>query len=48
MIGAIDIDRGRATFEVADSVARQFEQSVRVPDSRDPDLVIRRAGSNRR
>ncbi len=46
MIGAIDINSRKATFEVADSVARQFECSARKPDSRDPDLVISRARSN--
>jgi ATP-dependent RNA helicase DeaD len=48
MIGAIDIARGRTTFEVAGNVAHQFEQSAQLPDSRDPDLVIRRSVSNRR
>jgi len=48
MIGTIEIARGMATFEVAGSVAHQFEESVRLPDSRDPDLVIRRATPNRR
>jgi len=48
MIGAIDIDSRWTTFEVADSVAHRFEHSAGMPDSRDPDLVIRRARSNRR
>ncbi len=42
MIGAIDVDTHVATFEVADEAAREFEARVRRPDSRDPDLCIRR------
>lgn len=43
MIGSIDIDSHGARFEISDRVARQFEQSASMPDSRDPDLYIRRA-----
>jgi len=42
-IGAIDIDKRTTTFEVADSDARRFERRATMPDSRDRDLVIRRA-----
>ncbi len=42
MIGNIDIDRHRTSFEISDSVARRFEESASRPDSRDPDLRIRR------
>jgi ATP-dependent RNA helicase DeaD len=48
MIGAIDIDGRRATFEVADSAAPDFEQRAGRPDARDPHLVIRRARSRSR
>jgi ATP-dependent RNA helicase DeaD len=48
VIGAIDIDGRTATFEVADSAARRFEHSATQPDSRDPNLVIRRARARRR
>jgi ATP-dependent RNA helicase DeaD len=48
MIGAIDIDGRRATFEVADSAVPDFEQRAGMPDARDPHLVIRRARSRRR
>ncbi len=48
MIGAIDIDSRTTTFEVSDSVARRFERRAGMPDSRDPELVIRRAGGSRR
>ncbi len=42
MIGAIDVDTHVTTFEVADEASYEFEDRVRRPDSRDPDLVIRR------
>ncbi|MBI5505438.1 MAG: DEAD/DEAH box helicase [Deltaproteobacteria bacterium] len=42
MIGAIDVDTHVATFEVAGEAAREFDARVRRPDSRDPDLCIRR------
>jgi ATP-dependent RNA helicase DeaD len=48
MIGSIDIESRHATFEVSEQAARQFEQSVGMPDSRDPGLFIRRARRNRR
>jgi len=42
-IGSIDIDGNRATFEVVDTQAANFERRAGKPDSRDPGLVIRRA-----
>ncbi|MFT4569332.1 MAG: ATP-dependent RNA helicase DeaD [Hyphomicrobiaceae bacterium] len=48
MIGAIDIDTHTARFEVSGRVARRFEDSAGMPDSRDPDIFIRRAKINRR
>ncbi|MEE8310760.1 MAG: DEAD/DEAH box helicase, partial [Candidatus Binatia bacterium] len=48
MIGAIDIDSRMTSFEVADSVARQFESSAGIRDARDPHLLIRRARRGRR
>jgi ATP-dependent RNA helicase DeaD len=47
MIGAIDIDGRRTTFEVADSAVPAFEQRAGMPDARDPNLVIRRARAGR-
>jgi hypothetical protein len=47
-IGAIDIDSRTTSFEVAESVAHQFERSAGMRDSRDPHLQIRRARSGRR
>jgi len=42
-IGVISINDGSTTFEVMGSVARDFEDRAERADSRDPDLVIRRA-----
>ncbi|KIG18876.1 Cold-shock DEAD-box protein A [Enhygromyxa salina] len=39
-IGALRIEVRSSTFEVAQSVATQFESRARVPDSRDPGLHI--------
>ena len=47
MIGAIEIGPDESSFEVADSVAKRFEQRVRRPDPRDPKLRIVRAGRSR-
>ncbi|MBX7081946.1 MAG: DEAD/DEAH box helicase [Nannocystaceae bacterium] len=42
MVGSIEIGPGSATFEVADHIAGTFEQRVREPDQRDPQLRIAR------
>jgi len=43
MIGSIDVDTHITSFEVADYASEEFEARVSRPDSRDPDLCIRRS-----
>ncbi|PRQ05626.1 DEAD/DEAH box helicase [Enhygromyxa salina] len=45
-IGALRIEVRSSTFEVAQSVATQFESRARVPDSRDPNLHIEAMGDS--
>ncbi len=42
-IGAIDIQAGRSTFEIARGTAREFEALTSRRDKRDPQTRIRRA-----
>jgi ATP-dependent RNA helicase DeaD len=42
LVGSIEIGQRETSFDVAESVAKEFEARARKPDTRDPHLVIRR------
>jgi ATP-dependent RNA helicase DeaD len=42
LIGTIDIDSHRSTFEIASNAARDFEKKAKRPDTRDPKMWIKR------
>jgi ATP-dependent RNA helicase DeaD len=44
-IGAVDLGADSSFFEVAQEASQRFEERVAKPDSRDPHIKIRRAGS---